>query len=70
MSPYTVRQLDAQGDVVREAQVEASSTDEALRQLKDVVDTAQRIEVYDVNDERVRQIGVAYWCQKWRRPRR
>jgi hypothetical protein len=50
--------------------VEAGNTDEALRQLRDVPDVTDRIDVYDGNEERVRQIGAAYWRQKWRRSRR
>ena len=70
MKPYTVRQVDDQGDVVSERHVEAANTDQALRQLTDITETTQRIEVLDSDQERVRQIGADYWRHKFRRNRR
>lgn len=67
MNTYTVRQLDAVGKVVSEKQVEASGNDAALRQLKNVAEMAERIEVYDADNNRVGEIVVAYWRRAYRR---
>lgn len=64
MQVYTVRQLDPEGAVISEKQVEADSASTALRELRQPSDEMHRIEVYDGNQERVRQIDGNYWRLK------
>lgn len=66
VSSYTVRQLDSDGQVVSEKQVAAHSYSAALRELRDVVDEAQRIEVFNREGEKAGEIGVDYWRLKRR----
>ena len=67
MQPYIVRQRNSQGEIISEKFVEAVSNESALRQVKEVVAGAQRLEVYNDSGAKVREIGVSYWQQKIRR---
>ena len=70
MTEYTVRQVDADGEIVSERHLEDTSADAVLRQLHDINQVTRRVDVYDASDQRVRQIGGDYWRQKYRRSRR
>lgn len=65
--PYRLRQVDAQGQVLSETEVAAHSYSAALRELDDVVETAQRIEVLNDRAEKAGEVNVDYWRLKWRR---
>lgn len=65
--PYTLRQLDKQGDVLSETQVVAESYATAVQELRDVVDGAERIEVYNHEGKNAGEITVDYWRLKRRR---
>ena len=67
ISPYKVRQLDDHGDVLSETQVAAHSCSAALQELNNVVDDAQRIEVYNEEGEKAGEVNVDYWRIKRRR---
>ena len=63
---YTIRQIDSQKTVLSEQQIEAVSGEAAAKQLKQVVDQTDRIEVA-LNGETVNEMGVTYWKQRVRR---
>lgn len=64
MKPYSIRQLDSQGHVVSQREVEAPDYTAALRQLKDVCDDTQRIEVCNGAGDKAGEISVDYWLLK------
>ncbi|WP_145100980.1 hypothetical protein [Rosistilla carotiformis] len=63
---YTIRQIDSHKTVLSEKQVEAVSSEAAAKQLKQVVDETDKIEV-TLNGETVNEMGVSYWKQRIRR---
>lgn len=63
-NPYTLRQLDKHGVVLKEAQVVAGSYATAVRELKNVVDGAERIEVYNHEGKVAGEVSVEYWRRK------
>ena len=67
VNPYKLRQLDKQGDLLCENVVAADSCNAALRELKDVVDEAQRIVVFNDKGEKAGEINVDYWLRRRRR---
>ena len=64
MQIYTIRQIDEHGAVISEKKVEADSANTALREVRNASEAMQRIDVYDSNQERVRQIDGDYWRLK------
>ena len=64
MQIYTIRQIDEHGAVISERQIEADSANTALRELRKASEGMQRIEVYNRNQEQVRQIDGDYWRLK------
>ena len=66
MDPYTVRQLDADGEVLSEKRVEAQNYDGVLRQLKKIAREVRRIEVYDQDGNRAGEINADFWRQRVR----
>lgn len=64
VNKYQVRQLDINGQLLQEDQVEGSSYNAALRQLKKVVDGAWRLEVCDEQGNKAGGVTVEYWRQK------
>ena len=66
MNPYSIRQLDAEGQTLSEKQVIAPSYNGALRELKEIVDRATRIVVYTSAGEMAGEISVDYWRLKGR----
>ena len=63
---YTVRQIDTDGRILAEKQVEAHDYNVALRQIGNVIEGAKRIEVYNQQGEKAGQIHVDYWRKKVR----
>lgn len=63
-NPYTLQQLDQEGEVVSETRAVARSCSEAIRGLKGVVDDAERIIAYDQEGKRAGEVSVEYWRQK------
>ncbi|MCA9262864.1 MAG: hypothetical protein KDA60_03405 [Planctomycetales bacterium] len=63
---YTLRQLDSSGTLVDEKRVNAHSYHAALRQLKDAADGAEKIEVYNGENEKAGEISVEYWATRLR----
>jgi hypothetical protein len=61
MQIYTIRQIDKDGAVISEKQIEADSANTALRELRKASESMRRIEVYNGNQEQVRQIDGDYW---------
>ncbi len=70
MNSYLLQQIDSDGSVVAEQHVDATSAEVALRQLNDIDQTTQIINVRNAEDERVGQVDADYWRQKYRRSRR
>ena len=68
MNSYQLRQLDDDGQVISERRVEADDYSAALRQLKEVFGDAQRIQIYNEQDEKAGEISVDYWRRevRWR----
>lgn len=64
VNSYQVRQLDSDGLVLSERQVDAHDCNSAIRQLQDVYLEAQRIEVYNEQGEKAGEIKADYWRQK------
>ena len=67
MNPYKVRQIDALGQVLSEKQVAAQTYNAALRQLDDVLDETQRIQVFNDVGEKAGEMNVDYWRRTMRR---
>jgi hypothetical protein len=67
MNSYKVRQIDAYGQVLSERHVEANSYDSVLRQLNDVAQETQQIEVNNQDGEVAGQINADFWRQRVRR---
>ena len=63
MNSYKMTQLDADGTVLAEHEVVAFSYNAALKQLKEVADDAQRIEVHNHEGDKVGAMHVDYWQQ-------
>lgn len=70
MNTYVVRQVDEQGDVISDQHVEAMDNDAALRQLRNINEFTERIDVYNSEELRVGQISGEYWRSKYRRGQR
>jgi hypothetical protein len=66
VNPYSIRQLDAEGQTLSEKQVVAPSYNGALRELKEIVDQATRIKVYNSEGEKAGEMSVDYWRLKGR----
>ncbi len=66
LSPYTVRQMTTEGQVVSERQVAAQSYSAALREMGKVSEEAQRIEVFNSEGEKAGEIGADHWRLKRR----
>ncbi len=64
MQIFTIRQIDEHGAIIAEKQVEADSSNTALRELRQANEAMRRIEVYDGNQKQVRQIDGDYWRLK------
>jgi len=63
---YTIRQLDSDARVLSESNVEAPTSEAAAKQLRDVVNGTDRIEVC-LGGEPMNEMGVDYWRQRMRR---
>ena len=61
MPQYNIRQLDVNGHVLSEIQVEAQDYSATLRQLKDVFECTRRIEVHNKAGDKVGETSVDYW---------
>jgi hypothetical protein len=64
MQPYTIRQRDEHRQVISEENVEATTNESALRQLKALAPGAEWLEVVDQDGATVREIGVSYWKRR------
>lgn len=64
MNKYQVRQFDIDGQMLHEEHVEGSNYNAALRQLKELVDGAWRLEVSDERGNKAGGVTVEYWRQK------
>ncbi len=62
---YHVQQLDADGDVLASVAVEAVSGEAAAKQLREVADGTESINVC-LNDEVMNEMDVQYWHQRMR----
>ena len=67
MNEFQVRQIDANGHVVSEKLVTAHDYVAVLRQLREVNEEAERIEVYNDEGRKSGEVCVKYWRQKGRR---
>ena len=63
---YEIKQVDADGELLASAQVEAASSEAAAKQLAEVVDGAERI-VVCLDGSPMNEMGVNYWKKRVRR---
>ena len=64
MKKYQVQQFDVNGQMLHEEHVEAPNYNAALRQLKELVNGAWRLEVCDAQGNKAGGATVEYWRQK------
>lgn len=67
MFAYSVRELDAVGQVLSDRQVTGQSCQEVLRDLKSVNQGTERIEVYNGEGAKAGAIGADYWRKRLRK---
>jgi hypothetical protein len=63
-NPYTVKQIDEQGDVLSETRVVARSYSSALREMDRPVEGVDKIEVYNQGGEKAGEVNAEYWRSK------
>lgn len=63
---YTIRQIDEDSRVLSETPVEAASGEAAAKQLREVRNGTDRIEIC-LDGKAMNEMGVDYWRQRVRR---
>ena len=67
MLNYKVSQLDPEGNVLSEINVEATNYNSALRTLPSLAVGCHRIVVFNNEGEKAGEVGAAFWQQRVRR---
>ena len=67
MLNYKVSQLDAEGNVLSEINVEATNYNSALRALTSLAVGCHKIVVVNSEGEKAGEVGAAFWQQRVRR---
>ena len=67
MLNYTVRQLDADGNVLSEITIEATNYNSALRSLPSLAEGCHKIVVFNGEGEKAGEVGAGFWQQRIRR---